>query len=110
VNGGWVRQQLITDLPSSKDISGAQQHLKKGAVREVHWHTVAEWGYVYSGRVAVSAVDENGQNQWSELEVGDVWYFPKGVAHGVQGLDEENEFLLVFDEGESMVTESIDRC
>lgn len=27
-------------------------------------------------------------------------YFPKGQAHTVQGLDEENEFLLVFDDGD----------
>lgn len=38
--GGWAREQVITDLPSSTDISGAQQHLKKGAVRVVHWHRV----------------------------------------------------------------------
>ena len=27
-------------------------------------------------------------------------YFPKGQAHGVQGLADENEYLLVFDEGD----------
>jgi oxalate decarboxylase len=40
LNGGWVREQVITDLPASKDIAGAQQHLKKGALRELHWHRV----------------------------------------------------------------------
>ena len=38
--GGWVRQQVIDDLPQSHDIAAAQQHLKKGAIRELHWHTV----------------------------------------------------------------------
>lgn len=38
-NGGWVREQVITDLPQSHDIAGAQLHLKKGALRELHWHT-----------------------------------------------------------------------
>lgn len=38
--GGWVREQVITDLPASKDISGAQQHLTKGSIRELHWHRV----------------------------------------------------------------------
>ncbi|CAK4034952.1 Oxalate decarboxylase [Lecanosticta acicola] len=83
----------------SKDIAGAQQHLKKGAAREMHWHRVAEWGFVYAGRVAVGAVDENGKNSWDILEVGDIWYFPKGAAHVVQGLEDENEYLLVFDDG-----------
>lgn len=45
----------------------------------------AEWGYVYAGRVLVSAVDENGKNQVDILEVGDIWYFPKGEAHVLQG-------------------------
>lgn len=39
-NGGWVREQVIQDLPQSHDISAAQQHLKKGAIRELHWHRV----------------------------------------------------------------------
>ncbi|KAL3425897.1 oxalate decarboxylase [Phlyctema vagabunda] len=99
-NGGWTREQVVTDLPSSPDIAAAQQHLNKGALRELHWHTVAEWGYVYAGRVLVSAVDENGGYQVETLEVGDIWYFPKGSAHTVQGLEDENEYLLVFDEGD----------
>ena len=38
--GGWVREQVITDLPESTDIAAAQQHLQKGAIRELHWHRV----------------------------------------------------------------------
>ena len=38
--GGWVREQVITDLPTSTDIAAAQQHLQKGAIRELHWHRV----------------------------------------------------------------------
>ncbi|CAI6092695.1 unnamed protein product [Clonostachys chloroleuca] len=106
LNGGWVREQVIQDLPQSHDIAAAQQHLKKGATRELHWHRVdtnstqAEWGFVYAGRVLINAVDENGVYQNVELGLGDIWYFPKGVAHAVHGLDEDNEFLLVFDDGD----------
>src|ERR1700760_3545626 len=69
-NGGWVREQVIQDLPQSHDIAAAQQHLKKGALRELHWHRVvslrgllsdlisnnyqAEWGFVYNGSILVS--------------------------------------------------------
>lgn len=73
LNGGWVREQVVTDLPASEDISAAQQHLKKGATREFHWHRVAEWGYVYAGEVLISAVDEHGRNQIEKLGVGDIW-------------------------------------
>lgn len=66
----------------------------------------------------MSAVDEAGKNQVEKLEVGDIWYFPKGSAHTIQGktlivsafsnilltslgLEDENEYLLVFDDGTS---------
>lgn len=95
LNGGWVREQVIQDLPQSHDIAAAQQHLRKGAIRELHWHTVvcsshhlpvrndvltmrgeqAEWGIVYSGSVLVSAVDENGRYQAEKLNYGDIWVF-----------------------------------
>ncbi|KAJ6183911.1 Bicupin oxalate decarboxylase/oxidase [Penicillium mononematosum] len=98
--GGWSREQVIQDLPQSHDIAGAQQHLKKGAVRELHWHRTAEWGFVYNGSLLLSGVDENGGFTTEVLETGDIWYFPKGVAHNVQGLDDENEYLLAFDDGD----------
>ncbi|KAI5918031.1 RmlC-like cupin domain-containing protein [Camillea tinctor] len=99
LRGGWVREQVVTDLPESRDIASAQQHLTKGSIRELHWHRVAEWGYVYAGAILLSAVDQNGQFQVAKLEVGDIWYFPKGEGHTVQGLEDENEFLLIFDDG-----------
>lgn len=60
----------------------------------------AEWGFVYQGEVLISAVDEQGKYQVEKLGVGDIWYFPKGQAHAIQGLSEENEFLLAFDDGD----------
>ena len=35
------------------------------------------------------------------MGVGDLWYFPSGIPHSIQGLDPDGcEFLLVFDDGE----------
>lgn len=48
-----------------------------------------------NGSVIVSVVDENGNYQAEQLGFGDIWYFPKGVAHAVQGVNDANEFLLV---------------
>ena len=50
--------------------------------------------------MSVSAVDDEGRYQVSELGPGDIWYFPKGIAHTIQGLDDENEYLLAFDEAD----------
>ena len=60
----------------------------------------AEWGFVYEGRVLISAVDADGKYEVAELGLGDIWYFPKGVGHTIQGLDDENEYLLAFDDGD----------
>ena len=67
-------------------------------MREIHWHKEAEWAYVLNGRVRITAVDENGWNFVDDLGVGDLWYFPSGIPHALQGL-EDCEFLLVFDDG-----------
>ncbi|KAJ0167628.1 putative oxalate decarboxylase [Colletotrichum tanaceti] len=100
LNGGWVREQVIQNLPQSHDIVAAQQHLKKGAIREPHWYKVAEWGIVYSGSVMIGAVGEDGKSQVEKLNYGDNWYFPKGAAHYIQAVDDENGYLLVFDEAD----------
>ena len=55
---------------------------------------------MYTGRVLISAVDADGRYEVSELGEGDIWYFPKGVGHTIQGLDDENEYLLAFDAGD----------
>ena len=54
---------------------------------------------MYKGQITVSAIDEEGRNQFETLDEGDIWYFPKGEAHTIQGLADENEYLLVFDDG-----------
>ena len=41
---------------------------------------------MYAGEVLISAVDESGDYQIEKLEVGDIWYFPKGEAHTIQGM------------------------
>ena len=55
---------------------------------------------MYAGTVIISAVDELGRYQVETLGYGDIWYFPKGIAHTIQGVDHENEYLLVFDEAD----------
>lgn len=55
---------------------------------------------MYAGSIVVSGVNQDGQFEVAKLAEGDIWYFPKGVGHTVQGLEDENEFLLVFDDGD----------
>lgn len=41
LTGGWVREQVVTDLPVSTQIAAAEQRLSPYAYRELHWHRVA---------------------------------------------------------------------
>ena len=40
-----------------------------------------------------------GANFIDDVGVGDLWNFPAGIPHSIQGLEEGCEFLLVFDDG-----------
>jgi oxalate decarboxylase len=100
--GGWARETTIRELPIAKDLAGVNMRLKSGAVRELHWHKQAEWSYMLRGRARITAVDENGRTFVDDVKEGDLWYFPAGIPHSIQGLDsdvEGCEFLLVFDDG-----------
>ena len=98
--GGWTRQVTERELGISKEIAGVDMRLNTGGVRELHWHKAAEWAYMLYGRARITAVDEEGRNFVDDVGVGDLWYFPKGIPHSIQGLEPDGcEFLLVFDDG-----------
>jgi oxalate decarboxylase len=52
-----------------------------------------------AGRARLTAVDADGCNFIDDVGAGDIWYFPAGIPHSIQGLAEGCEFLLVFDNG-----------
>ena len=80
-------------------MAGVDMRLAPNAYRELHWHTANEWSLMLKGSVRLAAVDENGQSFIDDISAGDVWFFPAGVPHSIQALDEGCEFLLVFDDG-----------
>jgi oxalate decarboxylase len=52
------------------------------------------------GHARITAVDQEGRSFVSDVGVGDLWLFPKGVPHSIQGLGPDGcRFLLVFDDG-----------
>ncbi|KAK5992599.1 Oxalate decarboxylase OxdC [Cladobotryum mycophilum] len=98
--GGWTRQTTVRELPTSVELAGVNMRLDSGVIRELHWHKEAEWAYVLDGEVRVTALDYEGGNFIDDLKKGDLWYFPSGVPHSLQGLGENGtEFLLIFDDG-----------
>ena len=97
--GGWSREITSRELPVATTLAGVNMRLTPGGVRELHWHKEVEWSYMLSGRARITAVDENGKNFIADVGPGDIWYFPPGIPHSIQGLEEGCEFLLVFDNG-----------
>jgi oxalate decarboxylase len=99
LSGGWAREITTRELPISREIAGVNMRLTPGGIRELHWHKEAEWSYVIAGSCRVSVLDEEGRLFIDDVKVGDLWYFPPGLPHSIQGLEDGVEFLLVFDDG-----------
>ncbi|MFI5834978.1 oxalate decarboxylase family bicupin [Micromonospora sp. NPDC051300] len=97
--GGWTREITRRELPIATELAGVDMSLEPGAYRELHWHKQAEWAYVISGSCRIGAVDQEGRNFLDDVRQGDLWFFPHGIPHHIQALDEGVEFLLVFDDG-----------
>ena len=100
-SGGWTRQVTKRELGIAKSMAGVDMRLNAGSVRELHWHKAAEWAYMLYGTARITAVDAKGNNFVDDLSIGDLWYFPAGIPHSIQGLGPDGcEFLLVFDDGD----------
>ena len=100
LSGGWTRQVSVRELPISTAMAGVEMRLTAGGVRELHWHVEAEWAIMLNGSARITAVDQNGKSFVSDVGEGDLWLFPPGVPHSIQGLAPDGcRFLLVFDDG-----------
>ncbi len=98
--GGWTHQVTDKELPSSKEIAGVNMRLTKGSYRELHWHLADEWAIMLSGRARVTLLAPDGSMFVDEVGKGDLWIFPAGYPHSIQGVGEDGcEFLLVFNQG-----------
>jgi oxalate decarboxylase len=98
--GGWSRQVTVADFPLSRDIAGVNMRLTAGGIRELHWHDAAEWALMLDGSARITAIDNDGKSFVRDVIKDDLWFFPSGIPHSIQGLGPDGcEFLLVFDDG-----------
>ncbi|MBK4724235.1 oxalate decarboxylase family bicupin [Pantoea agglomerans] len=99
-SGGWTRQVTQRELGISTTIAGVDMRLNSGGIRELHWHKEGEWAYMLYGNARITALDTEGGWFVDDVGVGDLWYFPSGMPHSIQGLGPDGcEFLLAFDDG-----------
>jgi oxalate decarboxylase len=106
--GGWSREVTIRELPVSKDMAGVNMRLTAGGVRELHWHTSGEWAIMLYGTARITAIDAEGKSFVADVKKNDLWFFPSGIPHSIQGLNPDGcEFMLVFDDGEFSESETV---
>jgi oxalate decarboxylase len=99
-NGGWARQVTKDDFPISEDVAGVNMRLAAGGIRELHWHQAAEWAVMTYGTCRVTVLDPKGRAYVQDVKEGDLWFFPAGYPHSLQGLGPDGaEFVLAFDNG-----------
>jgi oxalate decarboxylase len=99
-NGGWARQVTQADFAVSDTISGVNMRLTAGGIRELHWHQAAEWAIMTYGNCRVTVLDTMGRPYVADVKEGDLWYFPAGYPHSLQGLGPDGcEFVICFDDG-----------
>jgi oxalate decarboxylase len=99
--GGWTHQVTQRELPPSTDITGVNMRLTRGSFRELHWHTSDEWAMMLDGNARITVLNPDGTIFIDDVTKGDLWFFPAGYPHSIQGLGPGDgcQFLLVFDEG-----------
>src|SRR5436853_4992441 len=106
--GGWSREVTVRELPVSQSRAGVNMRLTAGGVRELHWHTAGEWAMMLYGTARITAIDAEGKSFVADVKKNDLWFFPSGIPHSIQGLNPDGcEFMLVFDDGNFSESETV---
>src|SRR5579864_4816731 len=59
---GSAKEATVAEFPISQSIAGVSMRLKAGAMRELHWHSLAaEWAYMLEGTCRGTVISPNGQ-------------------------------------------------
>lgn len=85
-NGGRLR---INPKECGWNLQMAEVQLKKGGVRDLHWHRKgAEWAYVSKGKCELTLSDPKNRFITTVAQEGDVYYFPLGWQHSIQAVED----------------------
>jgi len=99
-DGGWSHEVTMRELPISRTLAGVLMRFTAGGLCELYWHTAAEWAIMFHGGARITAIDAEGKSFVADTFEGDLWYFPPGIPHSIQGLEPDGaKFMLVFDDG-----------
>ncbi|MBL6459096.1 cupin domain-containing protein [Belnapia sp. T6] len=90
----------MQQFPIAQRTAGVNMRLDAGGIRELHWRKESEWAFMLYGAARITAVDQEGRHFAADVKEGDLWFFPAGIPHSIQGLGPDGcKFLLAFDDG-----------
>jgi oxalate decarboxylase len=83
--GGAQRTVTADEFPISTTLSSSVLEIEPGAMRQLHWHPLAdEWQYYLEGAAEVAVYLERGHAVTEQFEAGDIGYVPKGAGHYIR--------------------------
>jgi len=99
--GGREWRAEAKDFPISSTMTGVILEMDPGALRELHWHPIAdEWHYMLSGSIRATLFGSRGRYREATLGVGDVGYIPQGYGHSLENVGSAPaKILIVFNSG-----------
>src|SRR4029077_11617869 len=60
------------------------------------------------GSARITAIDLDGKSFVADTKKYDLWFFPSGIPHSIQGLNPDGcEFMLVFDDGDFSESDTV---
>lgn len=85
-------------MKSLKGMAIASLVLKKGGVREPHWHpNASELAYCIQGKALVTVFSPRNARDTFTLEEGEIAYFPRGYIHHIENLSHgESSFVIAY--------------
>jgi oxalate decarboxylase len=88
-----------SSFPFMRNMALATITLKRGGVREPHWHPNAdELTYCVSGRALITMFSPENNVDTFTLSAGEIVYFPKGYIHHIENIHPgESRFILSYD-------------
>jgi oxalate decarboxylase len=103
--GGWSREVTVRELSISKTLAGVDMRLTAGGIRELHWHTAAEWAIMLYGSERITTIDDEGRSFLRDTHVllsDSMVHTPKEVLPNNFGIPEpslatlRNKELFIF--------------
>jgi oxalate decarboxylase family bicupin protein len=95
VPGGSVKIIDTLNFPTANDFAAALFTIKPGAMRELHWHTVAdEWDFFIAGQGRLTSYLAPASSQTFDFQAGDVGYVPVPNAHYLENTGDTDLIYL----------------